>query len=270
MRKRSIKEILTQKVFTVSPETSILEAISLMEDNKISCLVITQNEKPVGIFTERDVVLVADRRDHLADIQMKKFISRSVVTANSDMDLYEAYNLLQMRRIRHLVVMDSNAELAGMVTQTDISKALGAEYFIEFKSVSEIMTKDVVTIKKRCLVSDAISKMAKHSISCIVVEEDEHPVGTLTERDVVRLLRERIDMKHLEIEEVMSRPVITMSSEPLVHEAARVMERKKIRRLVVVDEDGRISGVLTQSDVIRELKEGYMKFLRKVAQEETG
>ena len=53
MKVKSIREILSPKVISVYPETMATEAISIMGRNKISCVLIIQDKKPVGIFTER-------------------------------------------------------------------------------------------------------------------------------------------------------------------------------------------------------------------------
>ncbi len=263
MREKSLRKIFTSKVISVPPETPVSEAVSLMKKNKISCLVVVQDKKPVGIFTERDFVMAVHRQNHLDSLEIGELMSRQLIKANIDTNIYEAYSLLETNRIRHLVIVDSNGDLAGVITQSDIMKNLGVEYFVEIKNISKIMTKTVVTAGREFMLRDAISRMAEYSISCIVVEEDRHPVGVLTERDVVRLFR-GIDIENLMAGEVMMHPVRTIPSNAPVHEAARIMNKEKIRRLVVVDKEGRIAGLITQSDIIKRIEERYIEFLKEI------
>lgn len=264
MKDKSLRKIFTSKVISVTPDTPVSEAVSLMEKNKISCIVVVQDKKPVGIFTERDFVIAVHRQNHLNSKEIRELMTSQPITANIDTNIYEAYSLLEMNRIRHLIVVDSNGDLAGVITQSDIMKNLGLEYFVEIKNISKIMTKNVVTVGKDFLLRNAISRMAEYSISCIVVEEDRCPVGILTERDVVRLFRAGVDIDSLTIEEVMAYPVRTISSNAPVHEAARIMNKEKIRRLVVVDKEGKIAGLITQSDIIKRIEERYIEFLKEI------
>jgi PAS domain S-box-containing protein len=109
--------------------------------------------------------------------------------------------------------------------------------------------------------------MARESLSCLVVAQDDRPVGILTERDVARLLVDRGDVWQLKVEEVMSSPVQTLSQQTPVHEAAKIMQQEKIRRVVVVDEDGKIVGLTTQSDIVKGLQGKYIETLKEVIKE---
>lgn len=267
MSQQLIKTILSSRAISVPPKTTLSEAAVLMEKNEISCLVVIDNKKPVGIFTERDLLVLASRSVCFNGIEIRDVMSKSVITANIDIDIFEAYRLLETNKIRHLVIVDDEGGISGVITQTDIINNLGLEYFIELKNVSKIMTRNVITVDKRCSVRDGVSIMAKYSISCIVIEENNYPVGILTERNVVRLFRTGADIENLSIEKVMSQPVKTISPDTTVHEAASILNREKIRRLVVIGKDGRISGIVTQSDIIKTLEKKYIDLLEEIIRE---
>ena len=203
MPKKTLKEILSSSIVYVSPNTLVSEAISIMSEKKISCIIILQNKKIVGIFTERDVVQCLHAGIQLEKRKIKDVMTKHILTASLDMNLYEAYDLLQHHKIRHLIVVDSKGKLMGVVTQTDLMNNLGLEYFVEVKEVSRVMTRNVVTVEKENPVQDAIDKMSKFAISCIVIEENKFPVGILTERDLTRLFYEKGNINDLRIEEVM-------------------------------------------------------------------
>ncbi len=264
MKRKSLKKIFTSKVISVPPETSVSDAIAIMEKNRISCMVIVENKKPAGIFTERDFVQAVSRGVHSSKIEIRELMSSPVITAGSSANIYEAYNLLESNKIRHLVIVGAKGELAGLVTQSDIMRSLGIEYFVEVKNISKIMTKNVVAVEKQYLLKDAVSYMARYSISCIVVEAGKHPIGILTERDVVRLYRKEGNRGDVAIGEVMSRPVRTVSSDASVHEAAMIMSNERIRRLVVVDQLGIIAGLITQHDIVRQIEDRYIEFLKEI------
>jgi PAS domain S-box-containing protein len=268
MSKKQLREILTSNVISVSPETPISEAVSLMKDHKISCLVVVKDSKPIGIFTERDFVLALYRGLNSKDIKIDKVMGKPVLTAQSGTDIYEACNILVKNRIRHLVIIEPDDRIAGVVSLSDITNNLGLQYFVELRNVSKIMTKNVVTVSKEDFVKDAVERMAEFSISCLIVEEKGLPVGILTERDVVSLFRGGSDITLLlRVEKIMSHPVVTISPDTPVYEADGIMNKKDIRRLVIVDKLGRVSGLVTQSDIVKRLEERYVEFLKRILQE---
>lgn len=272
MPKKTLREILSSNIISVSPNTLVSEAISIMSEKKISCLIIIdkaslQNKKIAGIFTERDVVRCLHAGIQLEKHKIKDVMTKHILTASPDINLYEAYDLLQHHKIRHLVVVDSKDKLVGVVTQTDLMNNLGLEYFVEVKEVAKIMTRNVVTVKKKNPVQDVINKMSMYSISCIVVEEDNFPVGILTERDITRLFHEKGNINDLKIEEVMSHPVKTISLNTPVYDTVRIMSHEKIRRLIIVDNEGKIAGLITQYDITKRLEGKYINYLKNIIYE---
>ncbi len=267
MKNITVKKILTSNVVSILPDTPLAEAVSLMEKNKISCLVIAEDQKPVGILTERDLVVAMDKSSGLEGLTVRDLISGRVVSAHTGIDIFEALDILKTNKIRHLIIIHKNGKLAGLITQSDIRNNLGFEYFIEIKQISSIMTKNIVTSVKGSSVQDVISRMAEYAISCIIVEKDGYPVGMLTERDVVGLLNKGPGIKKIKIEEVMISPVLTIMVNAPVHEASKIMNQNNIRRLVVVDEDGKSTGLITQSDIIKRFEKRYIEVLKDIIQE---
>ena len=125
-------------------------------------------------------------------------------------------------------------------------------------SVSEIMSeKEVVTIIPGLgkTAQDIANLMAKKKVgSIIVVDKKSQPLGIITERDMVkRVCLKNVPAGRIEVEEIMSSPLITIMSYDSVELACRIMTSKKIKRLAVLEEDNRITGLLSVSDITRHL-----------------
>jgi len=118
------------------------------------------------------------------------------------------------------------------------------------KTVGEIMSSPVITVRPSDTVKQALELMERKYISSvIVVSDDLRPVGILTERDVVRLLlihNEKILEKKME--EVMSTPVVVCRPKTPIAEALMIMHKNGIRRLPVI-EDEKLVGIITQRDI---------------------
>ena len=271
MEKIQLAEILTSEVITVQPDTLVSEALLLMRNNNISCIIVVDDGKPVGIITERNVVkFIAESFADSIDCAISEVMNSPVITAGSGMDIFEAYNLLSVNHMRHLAVVDDSECLTGVVTLSNIVEKLTYESFVDMKRVSQVMTHGVYTVSRDTRVKQALIEMAEKSISCIVVVDGGQPVGIITERDVSRLHIDysNSDLSRLPVDEVMTPSVQTVSGDTVLPVAIDIMKRNKLRRLVVVNDDnGNIEGLATQSDIIKGLEGRYIQALNDIIKE---
>src|ERR1039457_4133225 len=129
--KTKVRHIISPDVITVSPETPITEVIAIMVKARISCVVVAEGNKPLGIFTERDIVKEASQVFSFGERPICELMSSPVVTISDDLSLYQAYDLMYTNHIRHHVIVDSDMNIVGILTQSDLIDHLGLEYFVE-------------------------------------------------------------------------------------------------------------------------------------------
>ena len=267
IHKSRIGQIVSRNVVSVAPETSLQEALTIMAGSRISCLVVAEKKRPVGIFTERDLVRAIARHTELGSRPIRELMTSPVVTIHGKLTLFEAYSIMLSNKIRHHVVVDSSGRIIGVMSQSDLINVLGLEYFVEMRLIEQIMTRTVTTIPLQLNLSEALTKMAAAGISCVVVVDGQSPVGILTERDAVRLVAEGIDPESAQIGPLMSRPVLTVQLGTTLHKAALLMKEERIRHIVVVDALGAIAGIVTQTDIVKGLEEKYIEALKEIIRE---
>jgi CBS domain-containing protein len=130
----------------------------------------------------------------------------------------------------------------------------------EEEPVKEVMSKSVMAVDLNTNAKDCARAMAKKGVSCAVITQGGLAVGIVTERDLVsKVLAESIDAKNVLVRDIMSTPLITVGPDVPLTGAAELMARYRIRRLVVVEEDGALVGLITTGDIARALaeREGY-------------
>ena len=126
-----IRDIMEKNVVTIDEDSSVLDAAQLLKEKEISFLVITKNNKPIGVVTESDFVrkLVVDdkiaSKTSLSEIMSYKF--RSVEPAT---DIEDAIQKMLNNKIRRLLVIDQE-KLVGVVTETDLTSFLRNKLLIE-------------------------------------------------------------------------------------------------------------------------------------------
>jgi CBS domain-containing protein len=126
-----IANVLAHKgndVVTVAPETTVLVAVQQMNDRKIGALLVLDRGLPVGIFTERDVLV----RVVVAGLDPKgtpvgEVMTRNPVAVRSEATVGEAMRLITERRCRHLPIVDDN-RLLGLISIGDLTSWLVREH----------------------------------------------------------------------------------------------------------------------------------------------
>lgn len=251
--KQMIGKFASHPVVVVEVEATVREALQIMSDRCISCIVVVSHNEPIGILTERDVVFAANWLLGQPDLLIKEVMNKPVLTASEDMTIAQAYQVFCQHKIRHLIVLDARLDMAGIFTQTDLVRSLQEKAFDGIDDVSLLMSPQVLHINSDVPARYALSLMARRSVSCIVVMKNQQPVGMFTERDVVRCVAQGVDLSAVSVSSVMSPTVIStpVSTTPL--DTIGLMLKKSIRRLLVVNERGEIRGILTQTDIGRVL-----------------
>ena len=118
--------------------------------------------------------------------------------------------------------------------------------------VSDIASTNVLTITADTSLKDAIRYFAERRISCLVVAESGHPVGIVTERDLLRLICSGYDELR-PVSAVMSAPLMTARKDLNFALAWNMLSNRAVRHLVLVDESGCLSGVVSASDFRRHI-----------------
>ena len=123
------------------------------------------------------------------------------------------------------------------------------------KKISELMTPNPCAIEADKPVAHAAKMMKEENVGLAPVVEGDRLVGTLTDRDIVtRVVAEGNDPQTVLVREVASTDVVTIDPQQDLDEALRLMASNQVRRLLV-EEDGRLVGVVAQADIAREGKE---------------
>jgi CBS domain-containing protein len=121
------------------------------------------------------------------------------------------------------------------------------------QSIREIMTANPSTIEPGNSVVDAARIMKQEDAGVVPVTENGRLTGMVTDRDIaIRVVAEGKDPQSTTVREVASTDLVTVDPQQDLDEALRLMAQHQVRRLPVVEEDGRLVGVVAQADVARE------------------
>lgn len=118
--------------------------------------------------------------------------------------------------------------------------------------IRNLVVEVVHKIRPEGTVLEALQTMLEKDVGCLVVSGIGGPIGIVTEKDVLRKVTAlRRDPGKVQVREVMSSPLISTSMDTTVGDAAKKMIEGKIKRLVVMGEDGSFLGLVTMTDIVR-------------------
>jgi predicted transcriptional regulator len=150
-----VSSVMTSDVKTENENENIMTVCKVMRDNNIGCVVVIkmQNKEkiPVGIITERDIVNILGKLAIDFRTPLSSFMSKPIISIQSNCSIREAIQLMNSNNIRRLVVIDANNKLAGIITEKDIFRQIarnptmvtdfvGQNYPLEHREVYERFT----------------------------------------------------------------------------------------------------------------------------------
>jgi PAS domain S-box-containing protein len=289
----SLASIVDRQPLMVDPEMSLVEVISLMSQAKgRQCLLPTVDRAPnldiaahhssvlviagdrlLGIFTERDLVKIAASQRDLQGIKVADVMTTELQTLvlSEQQTVMNALKIFQLHQIRHLPILDERSRPIGIVTPEHIRQILQPVNLLKFQSVAEAMTTDVVRAPPTTKLLQIVQMMADRNVSSIVIVaagQPLHPIGIITEQDVVQFQALALDLERLCAAQVMSSPLFCLRPKDSLWSAQQVMQTRHIRRLVITNEQDELVGILTQSNLLQLLDPLEMLYLLEKLQTE--
>jgi CBS domain-containing protein len=123
-------------------------------------------------------------------------------------------------------------------------------------TVRDAMTENPRTLTPDSTIVEAARAMRDEDAGIMPVVDNDRLAGVITDRDIaVRVVAEGRDPEQVKVTEAASRDLVTLDPQQDLDEALRLMARHQVRRLPVVEEDGRLVGVVAQADVAKEADE---------------
>ena len=122
----NIRDVMTPNPTTVSPNDSIQSAARVMRDEDTGVVPVVDNGKPVGVITDRDIVVRAVAEDRELNRPVRDIVTTELVAVHPDMSVQEATDLMSEHQVRRLPVID-NDRLVGIVSIGDIAVKEGKD-----------------------------------------------------------------------------------------------------------------------------------------------
>lgn len=259
-----IKSLLTcifpRKVPTITKETMLNQTLSLMQKTKETEVVLIENERPKGIFTERDAMRCLARGVSLEE-SIYPYVSKNLIKIKKDRPIAVAINLMVEYFVRRLIVVDQEDRYVGVITYKDLFDLIDKEIFKRELTVEEFIGgKPFYYLYPDNTLHHALRLMDEKNIGAVpVLDQTLRPIGIITERDFLFNFSTRSFDENLG--KVALSPVQTVFLTEPVSSVKQKFEYSKTTHLVVVDKEGRAVGIVSTRDFLINAKENYAAYM---------
>src|SRR5499427_8150178 len=255
MLSNRVSEIMTTHLTKAPISASIFEVMQAMIAEDIGRIIITDDQVPVGIFTEKDVVkrVVSASFDPKKE-SIKKVMTSPIRAVREETHIIEAFGKMYRGKYRHLLVRGKRGKIVGIVSMRrilGIAVELG-QGLSETKTIGSLVSGEALFVDESSSVYQTIDLMIQKGVASIVVSTAGTPHGIFTERDVLkRVAAKGIDTKQTQVKQVMTSPLVTMAKTALIGEALTEMYRRDIRNMPVIEPGGELIGIVSMPDILQ-------------------
>jgi len=251
-RHLKVSDIMSRKVITTTPETTMIQAAKTMGKKHIGSLIVVKYKTPVAIVTERDLLT----RVLACNLDLKKTLvgqvmSYPLIKICPPFEIREAARTMINKKGRLVVFVCG--KLAGIITASDLIRAMPDAPETSLV-VDDFMTKEIVSVDQDETVLTVAGIMGKNRIGSVIVTRDGKPEGIFTERDLLSTFMAHGKTFDTPVGAPFSVPLITAPAGTSIHEAAKIMAAQHVRRLPIMKKK-KMVGIITARDLV----EAYAK-----------
>lgn len=246
-RHLKVGDIMSRKVITTTPETSMIQAAKTMGEKHIGSLIVVKYRTPVAIVTERDLLsrVLACNMD-LKKTLVGQVMSYPLIRICPTFTIREAARTMINKKGRLAVFVCG--KLAGIITASDLIRDL-PEAPETSLVVDDFMTKEIVSVNEEETVLAAARIMGEKRVGSVIVTGEEKPLGIFTERDLLSTFIVHARPLDTPLVDACSGLMTTAPAGISIHEAAKIMAAKHIRRLPIMKKK-HIAGIITARDLV--------------------
>lgn len=258
-----VRNIAQTDLITGTPDTPAKSLIETMATKRIGCIVICENNCPVGVVTRRDLIKLW--LDENQNAPASQFMTSPVLSISEDESVDKAGLRFIADDVRHLVVTNTTGEVCGIISETDVVNSHRVEHDLFLRSVLDIADMSPTTIDGNVSVLSALKSLKESGRSALFISLKNQICGIFTERDAVTLLAK--NKQNDSIAELCSNTLITIEQDLSLYNARKVFHEHQFQHLATTDDQGQITGLISYSDILNSVEHDYVYRLRELLNE---
>ncbi|MDP9287534.1 MAG: CBS domain-containing protein [Thermoproteota archaeon] len=257
-----VAEYMTPNPITVQSDITFTDAATKMAGKGIGNLIVVENERPVGILTEREILQYLSQWLRIPNRLLEYVRVQPFEAVKPDTTILDAAKTMISKKSRLLVFDNESNRLVGIITASDIVKAFRTTDINP--PLEQVMTRKIFNLEYNNAIMKAVRMMHRRRIGSVLIVNNKNtkksktPYGIFTERDLLtKILSRGIDLDE-KVGDYSSTPLITAQIGIRAIEAANIMYLNKMKRLLLTDplsQDSNPVSIVTARDLVEAFQE---------------
>ena len=243
-----ISSIASTSVITIDSRRSVAEAMDMMlkHDHRN---VIVEDDGCYRILTIVDILNI-QKSDSNINVLLSELDLPQIPRITKNKNVLDTLEYLN-NDLEFICVVNSDNSLYGLVTHTDITSNIDPHTLMENYRLMDLLKlrHEVKSLTKDTATAIVIEEMINHSLDNVIIVENMKPIGILTTKDILRLIRNKSDVQ-VAVSNYMTSPIDTIHENSLIKEALELVKEKHYKRVVVVNDEDVLVGIITQRELI--------------------
>ena len=140
----TLADCCVKSVVTVSPKTTVDEVARLMKERNVGSVIVTYNRMPVGIITDRDLILRVMAEGKEPDqVKAEDVMTKDLAIVKGDTGIFEAIEFITQKGVRRIPIVKPDGTLIGIITLDDVIRMIGRE----MSRVADVIERETPTIQ---------------------------------------------------------------------------------------------------------------------------
>ena len=248
MKFPNIGEIATTEVISIDIKSSFTQAMSKMLKHEHRNILVVDLDK-YYILSIIDILNIqtkdVDVNTPLCDLELSK-----IPVVSKNVNILETLEYLN-NSIEFICVVDDDNSLYGLITHTDITSNIDPDTLMDNYRLQDFLKlgRRMKWVNRDEKISSLLKDMANNFYDNVIIIQDFIPIGIFTTKDIMRLIKNDINLD-VEIYKHMSSPVQSIHKNSSIREALNFIKKKNYKRVIVVEDDGTLAGIISQKELI--------------------
>ncbi|WP_286266663.1 EAL domain-containing protein [Thalassotalea atypica] len=256
--------IAQKNILHCLPDTKVLDVAKLLKKNNVSSIVIKSLAgENLGIWTEADATKIDFAKANFDQEPISKYMSFPLISIAHDVPLPEILLSFTKYKIRHLLVHNGENETVGIISQSDIIKKQGIEYYLKSRKIGDSYNSQIAPADGNHSVQILVKQMADNRTSAaLAFHPTSGEIGIITQRDLVGLLAAGWSAQPAW--KFAKFPVISLSVDDSLLNAYVTLKANHIRHLAITGPEGQVCGLLTLENILADIEFAHLKELESI------
>lgn len=216
--------LMSSKPITIAPDTTLSEAAKIMVEKNVRRLPVVEDEKIIGILSVSDLIGAVAKMKNIEEIRYK-YISKKTFAVWEDTPMSVVGRIMELAHVDAMPILNADNKLTGIISERDLIRCSKIE--------DDVQTSDFST----------------------GTDDDEWTWESIRDNHKISYGISKVQLPNTPIKECMVKKVIAVPNNAEVSDCALKMKRGRVDQMPIIDNDGMLSGMLFDRDLIRALTE---------------